>query len=201
MPTTKKPLGTGTKKTSAKSSAPRRRASTKKAIVAGEPTISVVAHAEAPTTTVTPPVSATEEAVVIVVKKLPEGKYIYARGRRKTAVAQVRLWTEGTGQITVNGKDAKIFFPVYELHETLRAPLKAVGYDQSVRIEVITAGGGQRGQAEATRLGIARALIALNPLYRQTLKKLGFLMRDPREKERKKPGLKKARKGSQWAKR
>ena len=194
MPTTKKTPATA--KSSAKPSVPRRRASAKKVVAdAVEPVVKPV------TPDVVMPTAIVAEEAIIVAKKLPEGKYIYARGRRKTAVAQVRLWTEGSGEINVNGKDAKVFFPVYELHETLRAPLKAVGYDNSVRIEIITAGGGQRGQAEAARLGIARALITLNPLYRQTLKKLGLLMRDPREKERKKPGLKRARKGSQWAKR
>ncbi len=129
------------------------------------------------------------------------GKFIYAIGRRKSAVAKVRMFLDGAGEITVNGRPVKQYFPVPDLMDTLFLPLRAVGMDARVKIEVDAQGGGQRGQAEAARLGISRALIALVPEYRKTLKKLGFLMRDPREKERKKPGKKKARKGSQWAKR
>ncbi|OGL73496.1 30S ribosomal protein S9 [Candidatus Uhrbacteria bacterium RIFCSPHIGHO2_02_FULL_60_10] len=124
-----------------------------------------------------------------------------AIGRRKSAIAQVKLWLDGKNEIVVNDKQHQVYFPVAELQTVLWAPLKAVGLDGQVRIVVETYGGGLRGQAEATRLGISRALLKLNANYRKTLKKLGFLTRDPREKERKKPGLKRARKGSQWAKR
>lgn len=129
------------------------------------------------------------------------GKFIYAIGRRKSATAKVKMYLDGKGEITVNGRPVKSYFPVADLMDTLFLPLRAVGMDAKVTILVEAMGGGQRGQAEAARLGISRALIELVPEYRKTLKKLGFLMRDPREKERKKPGLKRARKGSQWAKR
>lgn len=129
------------------------------------------------------------------------GEYIYALGRRKRAVAQTRLWSAGKGEITVNKKPFEKYFTVQEYREALLAPLKTVGQDDKVTITLDVRGGGMRGQAEASRLGISRALIELNPTFRTSLKQKGFLTRDPREKERKKPGKKKARKGSQWAKR
>jgi small subunit ribosomal protein S9 len=132
-------------------------------------------------------------------EKRPEN-YFFAIGRRKRAVAQTKLWLGNKLQISVNGQDYEKYFPIYELRQALLAPLKAVGLDE-VKIEVKILGGGQRGQAEAVRLGIARALLLVNADHRLTLKKLGFLTRDPREKERKKFGLKKARRAPQWAKR
>lgn len=141
------------------------------------------------------------EAMGGEIKAMAEGQFIYAIGRRKTAVAKTKLWTKGKGAITVNGKDFKVYFPVYDLQDSIIDALRVVGQDDKVTIEIETMGGGQRGQAEASRLGIARALVELNPAFRKSLKKLGYLMRDPREKERKKYGLKKARKAPQWAKR
>ena len=136
--------------------------------------------------------------------KAPErksGSYIYALGRRKSAVAQARLFSGGKGNIQVNGKDCNKYFTVYELNEAVCSPLKAVGLANDMDVHLKVSGGGMRGQAEAARLGVSRALVELNPNYRKTLKALGFMKRDPREKERKKPGLKKARKAPQWAKR
>ena len=129
------------------------------------------------------------------------GGYVYTVGRRKRAVAQVRFWDSGKGEIKVNGRDYLRYFPVFELHDALLTPLRAVGKDGKITIEIKTVGGGLRGQAEAARLGIARALIALDPDFRKSLKKLGLLKRDARKKERKKPGLKKARRAPQWKKR
>lgn len=149
-------------------------------------------------------VRVSEPVVAVNMENVPKsigGKFIYAKGRRKSAVAKVKMWLEGKGEIRVNGKKAAEYFPLEELRESLVTPLKAVGMESRVTIEIIAAGGGMRGQAEASRLGISRALIALVPEFRKTLKKMGLLMRDPREKERKKPGKKRARKGSQWAKR
>jgi small subunit ribosomal protein S9 len=131
----------------------------------------------------------------------PASGYVYALGRRKSAIAQTRLWPTGKGEIKVNEKPYDQYFTVYEQREIVLAPLKATGQDASVNVHIKTYGGGMRGQSEAARLGISRALIELNPAYRASLKQLGYLTRDPREKERKKYGLKKARKGPQWAKR
>ena len=134
-------------------------------------------------------------------KKLKKDEYVYAVGRRKCAVAQTRLWLDGKGEITVNDKPMREFFVVEDYRQQVMEPLVATGHADAVRIAIKVAGGGSRGQAEAARLGISRALLILNPDYRKTLKPLGFLTRDSRKKERKKPGLKKARKAPQWSKR
>ncbi len=132
-------------------------------------------------------------------EKRPDG-YYYAVGRRKRAVSQTKLWPDQKKtEVTVNGKDYKEYFTVFDLREACVAALKAVGMEG--KIEAKVSGGGMRGQAEAVRLGVSRALLIINPDYRLTLKKLGFLTRDPREKERKKYGLKKARRAPQWSKR
>jgi small subunit ribosomal protein S9 len=127
--------------------------------------------------------------------------HFYAVGRRKRGIAQVRIYTAGKGMITVNKKPFEEYFPVEDLREGILTPLKAVGMDATADVVAETRGGGIRGQADAVKLGIARALLKQNPDFRATLKPLGVLTRDPREKERKKYGLKKARKAPQWAKR
>lgn len=129
------------------------------------------------------------------------GSYIYALGRRKTAIAKVYLIKNGKGTITVNGKPMEKYFTTFESRDMVTSPIKMAGLEGAIDVSVKAQGGGQLGQADATRLGISRALIELNPTYRKTLKKLGFLMRDPRAKERKKFGLKKARRAPQWSKR
>jgi small subunit ribosomal protein S9 len=129
------------------------------------------------------------------------GTYFYAVGRRKSGIAQVRLYLTGTGKITVNRKPMTEFFPVEDLQDSILVPLRAAGIDATSDVVAETHGGGIRGQADAIKLGIARALLVHNPDLRATLKPLGVLTRDPREKERKKYGLKKARKAPQWAKR
>lgn len=120
-------------------------------------------------------------------------KYWYGTGRRKTAVATVRIF-ENPKDITVNEKETK-------LPNNIIYPLELVGKKDSFGVSVKVKGGGKESQLEAIRHGIARALEAFDPEYRLTLKKAGFLTRDPREKERKKPGLKRARRAPQWAKR
>ena len=129
------------------------------------------------------------------------GRYIEAIGRRKTSVARVRLTPAGKGiAITVNGRKFEDYFPIAKHRAIVVAPFGAVsmtGYEVSVRAE----GGGVNGQAEATRLGVARALIRIEGLHRPRLKQLGFLKRDPRAVERKHPGLRKARRPQQWRKR
>lgn len=131
-----------------------------------------------------------------------KGEYFYGVGRRKRSIATVRVYPKGKGEITIvnTGKSLEEHLPVDLLQEAVRLPLQAVGQvDADVTVKVV--GGGIRGQAEAIRLGISRALLKMNEDYRTTLKPLGVLTRDPREKERKKYGLKKARRAPQWAKR
>lgn len=129
------------------------------------------------------------------------GSFIAAVGRRKTSIARVRLLKNGKGLITVNGKPYDAYFTVYELRKQIVDPLEAVGQATSVDVSAKVHGGGIRGQAEAVRLGIARCLLELNPTFRKALKKAGYLTRDSRKKERKKFGLKRARRAPQWSKR
>lgn len=129
------------------------------------------------------------------------GSFIPAVGRRKTSVARVRLIKNGKGNITINGKKFEEYFTTYDLREQIVNPLKVTGQDTSIDISAKVLGGGVRGQAEAVRHGVSRALVELNPTFRKSLKKLGYLMRDPRKKERKKFGLKGARRAPQWSKR
>ena len=129
------------------------------------------------------------------------GAYHYALGRRKSGTAQVRVYLKGSGKIVVNGKPMTEFFPVEDLQDAIMVPLKAVGMNETADVVAVTKGGGIRGQADAVKLGISRALLVHNPDLRATLKPLGVLTRDPREKERKKYGLKRARKAAQYTKR
>lgn len=123
-----------------------------------------------------------------------------AVGRRKSASARVRITSTDTTR-TVNGKPLEQYFG-YALHQDLIVePLKLVGLDGTFGFSAKVAGGGVSGQAEAIRHGIARALVRLNAEYRKTLKVVGFLRRDPRAKERKKFGLRRARRAPQWSKR
>ena len=123
-----------------------------------------------------------------------------AVGRRKEAVTRVFL-TKGDGNITINGKDYKTYFPLIYLQNQVEAPLKTVESSDKFDVTVNAKGGGVKGQAEAVKLGIARALLQVNPEYRPALKEAGLLTRDPRAVERKKPGKKKARKSFQFSKR
>lgn len=123
-----------------------------------------------------------------------------AVGRRKEAVTRVFL-TNGDGNITINGKDYKSYFPLVYLQNQVESPLKTVEAVDKFNIVVNATGGGIKGQAEAVKLGIARALLKVNPEYRPALKLAGMLTRDPRAVERKKPGQKKARKNFQFSKR
>ena len=123
-----------------------------------------------------------------------------ATGRRKEAVARVRLM-EGTGSYQLNGRSIDEFFPTRAHRMIVSSPLRLAGKDKDLDVVARIEGGGVSGQAGALRLGIARALIDLDPELRPLLKKEGFLTRDPREKERRKYGLKKARKAPQYSKR
>lgn len=126
--------------------------------------------------------------------------YIEAVGRRKTATARVRIYP-GTGEIVVNDKPMEQYFGRALDRMILRQPLALAGAEATVNISVHVNGGGEGGQAGAVRLGIARALIASDANLRGPLKAAGFLTRDARAKERKKPGLKRARKAPQYTKR
>ncbi len=128
-------------------------------------------------------------------------EYLYAVGRRKSAVAQVRVYKKGDGKFTVNEREVNMYFPSAELQDKIKSPLELAGQNDKLTITVKVKGGGLAGQAEAVRHGISRALLLLNPNFRKPLKKAGFLTRDARVKERKKPGLKGARKAPQWTKR
>jgi small subunit ribosomal protein S9 len=124
-----------------------------------------------------------------------------AVGRRKEAVTRVFL-NRGEGKITINNKDYKEYFPLVYLQNQVEQPFKAIeGSAEKFDIKINATGGGMKGQAEAAKLGIARALLEINPELRPTLKALGLLKRDPRSVERKKPGKKKARKSFQFSKR
>jgi len=123
-----------------------------------------------------------------------------AVGRRKTASARVRI-TTGKGDVTVNGRDYKNYFPFVIWQDKVISPLKVVGKEKDLDISIKVEGGGLSSQSEAVRHGIARALIKWNEEFRKILKAEGFLSRDPRAKERKKFGYKKARRAHQWRKR
>src|ERR1700742_3023002 len=123
-----------------------------------------------------------------------------AVGRRKQAVTRVFL-TRGEGKITINDKDYKQYFSLVYLQNQVELPLKTLESLDKYDIKINAAGGGMKGQAEAAKLGIARALLEVNAEFRPALKALGLLRRDPRSVERKKPGRKKARRSYQFSKR
>ena len=128
-------------------------------------------------------------------------QYQYGTGRRKSSVARVRVYQGGTGSITINGRDIDDYFGLETLKMVVRQPLNATDTLGKVDIVATVEGGGVSGQAGALRHGISRALLLVNPEYRAVLKKAGYLTRDPRMKERKKYGLKAARRAPQFSKR
>ena len=127
--------------------------------------------------------------------------YLYGTGRRKSSVARVHLFQGGTGSITINGRDIDDYFGLETLKMVVRQPLVATEQVGKVDIVATVSGGGVSGQAGAIRHGIARALLVVDESYRAALKAAGFLTRDPRMKERKKYGLKAARRAPQFSKR
>lgn len=133
-------------------------------------------------------------------KTASKEKYIEAVGRRKTSAARVRVF-EAKGAITVNDKDLVSYFPTKELQVIVEEAFKTAGIPETLLTTVKVTGGGIHSQAEAVRHGIARVLILRDGTLRKTVKKAGLLKRDPRAKERRKFGLKKARKSPQWSKR
>lgn len=129
-----------------------------------------------------------------------KGKYESSVGRRKEAVARVRLYP-GKGQVVINGKELKEYFTNSADQEAVFSPLETLGQKSKFDISIVASGGGKSGQLGAIKHGIARALVKYNEGNKTTLKKSGYLTRDPRAKERKKPGLKRARKAPQFSKR
>jgi small subunit ribosomal protein S9 len=141
-----------------------------------------------------------DEPIAAVTIDLGSGARYRATGKRKTAIARVIL-LPGTGAYTINGRELDVFFPRATLQRTIRQPLEAVGYETRMDVVARMQGGGVSAQADALRHGISRALLEADPNLRGELKRRGFLTRDPRVKERKKAGLKKARKRPQFSKR
>ena len=127
--------------------------------------------------------------------------YYEGLGRRKTATARVRLHEGGSGQFVVNGKPYQDFFCREVDLRSVRQPFKITQTGDQFDVTVLVKGGGITGQAEAVRMGISRALLKVDPEFRNVLRRAGILTRDSREKERKKPGLKRARKAPQYTKR
>jgi len=135
------------------------------------------------------------------IEKPKPAKYFEAVGRRKTAVARVRLFTQGEKLILVNEKPCREYFPTLELQQIINSSLEKMKVFDKFRISVKVKGGGICAQAEAVRHGISRALVKFSPDFRKRLRKAGYLTRDSRMRERKKFGLKRARRAPQWSKR
>lgn len=129
-----------------------------------------------------------------------KGRYIATIGRRKSGVARIRLYKKGTGEIAVNGANIGEYFDA-DCASVAKQPLKLTSHLKDVNISAVVSGGGKKGQAEAVRHGIARALVELDENVKPVIKPKDWLTRDARVKERKKPGLKKARRAPQWSKR
>lgn len=133
--------------------------------------------------------------------KTVDKRYVEAVGRRKRAVARVRMTPASKNEVKVNGKSLEEAFTISDLQKDVMSPLRTEGVAENYSVSVKVSGGGIASQAEAIRLGIARILVEIDGSLRSTLKKEGYLKRDPRKKERKKFGLRKARKAPQWSKR
>ena len=132
---------------------------------------------------------------------MAEQQYYEGVGRRKTSTARVRLYVGGTGSMTVNDKDGQEYFTRQQDFQRLGELLASTGTEGRYNITVHVSGGGVTGQADAARMGLARALVKIDPTFRDVLRRGGALTRDARAKERKKPGLKRARKAPQYTKR
>lgn len=134
-------------------------------------------------------------------KKAAAPSYFFAIGRRKSAIAKVKLVPEGSGEFLVNQRTVIDYFPTLQLQKSAIDPLTLLGLLKKVNLEIAVVGGGVSAQAQAVGLGVARALVKWNKDLKTVLKKEGLLTRDARKKERKKPGLKRARRAPQWQKR
>jgi len=127
--------------------------------------------------------------------------YFYGLGKRKTSRAAVKLFPAGQGNTSVNGKSLREWVDDEGMTRTVLSPLSLLGMRKDFDLEIRVSGGGKKAQADAARLGISRALIKKETRFKDQLREAGFLTRDPRVKERKKPGLKRARRAPQFAKR
>lgn len=136
-----------------------------------------------------------------LVKKITSKKYLYAVGKRKSAIARVRYYKDGEGQIIINGKKYDEYFPYFEFQKIVLSPLELVNFDQKGNFSIKVLGGGKRGQSESIRHGITKILIIIDSNFKAILKKSSFITRDSRVKERKKYGLRGARRAPQWQKR
>jgi small subunit ribosomal protein S9 len=159
-----------------------------------KPAVRKTTHAKVATTAV-------KHAAPVHKPKAVKLNYIFAVGRRKLAVARVRWFPNDAPAMTVNGRPMTQYFPTHVLQHFVMQPLVLTQNDKVGNMTAKVNGGGVNGQAEAVRLGISRALVKQDPDLRLILKKAGFLRRDPRAKERKKYGLKRARRAPQWQKR
>ncbi|OGJ54760.1 30S ribosomal protein S9 [Candidatus Peribacteria bacterium RIFCSPHIGHO2_02_FULL_49_16] len=127
-------------------------------------------------------------------------QYFYGLGKRKTSIARTKLFPKGSGEVAINGHALKKYFSGMDSENAI-APLMLFAKENDFDVEAMVEGGGKSSQSDAVRLGISRALLLSDPEMRLELKRAGFLHRDPRIKERKKPGLKRARRAPQWQKR
>lgn len=132
---------------------------------------------------------------------LKSSRYLETVGRRKTSIARLRLFTEGEKSILVNGKAYEKYFPTQDLQQILISPLEKMSSQGKFGLLIKVRGGGIHSQAEAVRHALSRALVLFNPDFKKRLKNAGFLSRDSRMRERKKFGLKRARRAPQWQKR
>jgi small subunit ribosomal protein S9 len=144
-----------------------------------------------------------EKAEEIMPEVKSDRTYFYAVGKRKTSVARVKLYPadEKGAKFFVNGKEVEKYFPILRLSQKAKESLNVTGKEKSCEAVVSVYGGGINSQSEAVRLGIARALVKMDETLKKSLKDKGLMTRDSRKVERKKPGLKKARRSPQWAKR
>lgn len=147
------------------------------------------------------PVKKIEKPVVKIAEGKLSGEYLEAVGRRKTSIARVRIYAKGDKKVSVNGKTLAEYFPSTLMQKKIMDPLEKMNVLDKFGVTVIVKGGGLNSQSEAIRHGISRTLVKFNADFRKRLKRAGFLTRDPRQRERKKFGLKRARRAPQWAKR
>ncbi|MDP3963245.1 MAG: 30S ribosomal protein S9 [bacterium] len=189
---------------------PAKKAAVKKALPVSESVIETASPEEPITMETAPKPAQPKASKVAAVQPVPKPKaekFFETVGRRKRAVARVRLYTSNpqnsaeAGGFLVNGRALKAYFTVERYWLTAEDALRKLKSLNRFRITAMVAGGGMRAQSEAVRHGVARALVKFDLNFRKRLKRAGFLTRDPREKERKKYGLKKARRRPQWAKR